>query len=301
MHFKIYAMFSRVCTPDKTIHFLKELQTFSKELKAGVHVNRSEIWSIIKRELLGLKWVGNTTRQLIDHLKWEPQVGMGVVTFGIRLLILHSKFRFSKSIKSSIFFNIFFNLTYPLRKISLSQNDQKSPKDLHKTTKQWLMTEYYGAFSTSTSKISGPDTCSQLILIQVITMKKSKKLSEQNAPPSLQSLCRVPPSLVHPHEEAPMRSCCNSFIFKAESLICSLVGAFLLLSRGVLVPSLFRSSAVVNFHFSGVFPTYFNPNNSLLIILKISLLFRYTPALTRPFCQYLGRISSDAKSLWLFH
>ena len=29
-----------------------------------------------------------------------------------------------------------------------------------------------------------------------------------------------------------------------------------------------------------VFPTYFNPNNSLLTILQISLLFRSTPALT---------------------
>ena len=48
-----------------------------------------------------------------------------------------------------------------------------------------------------------------------------------------QSLCRVPPSPVHPHEETPMRSCCNFFIFEAKSLICSLVGAFLLLSRGV--------------------------------------------------------------------
>ena len=28
-----------------------------------------------------------------------------------------------------------------------------------------------------------------------------------------------------------------------------------------------------------VFPTYFNPNKSLLIILSISLLFMYTPAL----------------------
>ena len=31
------------------------------EVKAGVHMNRSKNWSIIKRELLGLKWVGNTT------------------------------------------------------------------------------------------------------------------------------------------------------------------------------------------------------------------------------------------------
>ena len=28
-----------------------------------------------------------------------------------------------------------------------------------------------------------------------------------------------------------------------------------------------------------VFPTYFNPNNSLLILLQISLLFMFTPAL----------------------
>ena len=67
-----------------------------------------------------------------------------------------------------------------------------------------------------------------------------------------QSFCRVPPSPVHPHEGAPMRSCCNSFISEAKSLIFSLVGAFLLLFTRrslVLVPSLFRSSAVVNFHF----------------------------------------------------
>ena len=34
------------------------------ELKAGVYLKRSEIWSNIKVDLLGLKWVGNTTRQL---------------------------------------------------------------------------------------------------------------------------------------------------------------------------------------------------------------------------------------------
>ena len=57
-------------------------------------MNRSEIQSIIKRELLGLKWVGNAT---------------------IRVLILHIKFQFSKSIKSSTF-RIFLNLICPLRK-----------------------------------------------------------------------------------------------------------------------------------------------------------------------------------------
>ena len=51
--------------------------------------------------------------QTVDPLQKEPQVGRGL--FGIRLLILHFKFQFSKSIKSSTF-HIFFNLTYPLRK-----------------------------------------------------------------------------------------------------------------------------------------------------------------------------------------
>ena len=51
--------------------------------------------------------------QTVDPLQKEPQVGRGL--FGIRLLILHFKFQFSKSIKSSTF-HIFLNLTYPLRK-----------------------------------------------------------------------------------------------------------------------------------------------------------------------------------------
>ena len=51
--------------------------------------------------------------QTVDHAKCEPQVGSGL--FGIRLLILHFKFQFSKSIKSSTF-HLFLNLTYPLRK-----------------------------------------------------------------------------------------------------------------------------------------------------------------------------------------
>ena len=46
--------------------------------------------------------------QTIDHPKREPQVGSGL--FGIRLLILHFQFQFSKSIKSSTF-HIFLNLT----------------------------------------------------------------------------------------------------------------------------------------------------------------------------------------------
>ena len=35
-----------------------------------------------------------------------------------------------------------------------------------------------------------------------------------------QSLCRLPPSPVHPHEGAPIHNYCNLFIFEAKSLIC---------------------------------------------------------------------------------
>ena len=51
--------------------------------------------------------------QTVDPLQKEPQVGRGL--FRIRVLILHFKFQFSKSIKSSTF-HIFLNLTYPRRK-----------------------------------------------------------------------------------------------------------------------------------------------------------------------------------------
>ena len=99
-------------------------------------MNRREIWSDIKKEIVRIK-MGWKHYQTVDPRKREPQVAMGL--FGIRLLILHFKFQFSKSIKSSTF-HIFLTLTYPLRKISaLSQNAQKSPKNLHKTAKQWLM------------------------------------------------------------------------------------------------------------------------------------------------------------------
>ena len=66
--------------------------------------------------------------QTADPRKREPRVARGL--FGIRLLILHFKFQFSKSIKSSTF-HIFLNLTYPLRKnISFA----KCPKITQKFT-----------------------------------------------------------------------------------------------------------------------------------------------------------------------
>ena len=66
--------------------------------------------------------------QTVDHPKRESQVGSGL--FGIRLLILHFKFQFTKSIKSSTF-QISLNLTYPLRK---NISFQKCPKITQKFT-----------------------------------------------------------------------------------------------------------------------------------------------------------------------
>ena len=92
-------------------------------------------------------------------------------------------------------------------------------------------------------------------------MKKSKKLSEQNAPPSLlpptllmglsygeQSLCRVPPSPFHPHNAFLLQ-----FLYiwgkRPHLLHCGSISFTLTRRSLVLVPSLFRSSAVVNFHY----------------------------------------------------
>ena len=71
--------------------------------------------------------------QTADHPKRAPQVGRGL--FGIRLLILHFKFQFSKSIKPSTF-HIFLNLTYPLRTKCL--RFQKCPKVTQKFTQNRL-------------------------------------------------------------------------------------------------------------------------------------------------------------------
>ena len=66
--------------------------------------------------------------QTVDPLEKEPQVCRGL--FGVRLLILHFKIQFFKSIKSSTF-HIFLNLTYPLRKkISFTE----CPKIIQKFT-----------------------------------------------------------------------------------------------------------------------------------------------------------------------
>ena len=85
----------------------------SSAIKAGVYMNRSEIWSIIKREFFGLKWVGNTTRKLTTPSESPKLLGDCLVSI---YSFFTSNFNFSsKSIKCLIF-HIFLNLTYSLRK-----------------------------------------------------------------------------------------------------------------------------------------------------------------------------------------
>ena len=74
--------------------------------------------------------------QTVDPLQKEPQVGRGL--FGIRLLILHFKLQFSKSIKCSTF-HILLNLTYLLSKNFSFPKCPKITQNLHKTAKHWLM------------------------------------------------------------------------------------------------------------------------------------------------------------------
>ena len=114
-----------------------------------------------------------------------------------------------------------------------------------------LKTDYYGAFSASTSNFPGQmqstniDTSYKSILTCLYNNEKNLKNHSSKMlprlcsppPPSLmglgygeQSLCRVLSSPAHPHEGAPMRSYCNFFIFEEASF--APLGI-------VLVPSLF--------------------------------------------------------------
>ena len=58
------------------------------EVKAGVHVNRSKNWSIIKRELLGLKWVGNTTSVGQRKITGRSNIATQKMEFVLRLDLL---------------------------------------------------------------------------------------------------------------------------------------------------------------------------------------------------------------------
>ena len=76
--------------------------------------------------------------QTVDPHKREPQVASRL--FGVHRLILHFKFQFSKSTKSSTFHIFFmqFNLSFQ-KKYLFPKMPKKSPKNLHKTAKQWLI------------------------------------------------------------------------------------------------------------------------------------------------------------------
>ena len=70
--------------------------------------------------------------QTVDHPKREPQVGRGL--FGVHLLIFHFKSVLIFQIHQIFTISYFpqFNLSFE-KKISLSKNAQRSPKNLHKT------------------------------------------------------------------------------------------------------------------------------------------------------------------------
>ena len=68
----------------------------------------------------------------VDPLKREPQIGRRL--FCVHLLILHFKFQFSKSIKSSVNISCF-----PQFNLSFQKNSQKLPKNLHKIAERRLM------------------------------------------------------------------------------------------------------------------------------------------------------------------
>ena len=94
-------------------------QKLLKCVKAGVHLNRSEICSNIQRKLLGLKWIGNTTRQSSPHPpKKEESPRLIEDCFGVHVLILHLKFQFYKSIKTSTIYFPQFNLSFDKKNIS---------------------------------------------------------------------------------------------------------------------------------------------------------------------------------------
>ena len=102
----------------------------------GLDLIRTEIWNRFKRELLRLKWVGNTTRRLTPS---KERVRRRL--FGVRLLILHFIFQFSKSIQTSTF-HIFFNLTYHLRKKYLIHKMSKNHPTIY--TKPRNIGEFLG-------------------------------------------------------------------------------------------------------------------------------------------------------------
>ena len=86
------------------------------------HVNRSEIWRIIKRELLGLKCVGNTTRQLTTPNESPRLVGKGTVWYpstnsSLQISILHIHQIFNTS------YFLQFNLSFEKKYLFPAKNN----------------------------------------------------------------------------------------------------------------------------------------------------------------------------------
>ena len=117
------------------IIFAYQYQLFVQTFKAGVNMNRSEIGSNIKRELIELKWVENTTRQLTPQKRapgWQGTVWCPSTNSSLQISIFQIRQIFNIPYFPQL------NLSFQ-KKISLSQNAQTSPKNLCKTAKQWLM------------------------------------------------------------------------------------------------------------------------------------------------------------------
>ena len=117
--------------------------------------------------------------QTVDPLKKEPQVRRGL--FGVRLLILHFKFQFSKSIKSSTF-HIFLNLTYPLRKnISFTKCSKITQKftQNHKTLVNVLSGGIW-RFLKRERDIGTKATLSDVKTVKVIQVPASNVISALN-------------------------------------------------------------------------------------------------------------------------
>ena len=101
-------------------------------------MNRSEIW----RELLGLKWVANTTRQLTPPppQKKKKKKKESPRLIGVCLVFISQFFTSNFNFPNpSNLHHFICSSIWPILRESLSQNAQKSSENLQKTAKQRLM------------------------------------------------------------------------------------------------------------------------------------------------------------------
>ena len=106
-------------------------------VKAEVHMNRSEIWSDIKRETLPDK------EPPTPH---PPKKGESCRLVRVHLLIIHFIFQFSKSIKSSTFhiflFHIFLFLKMPKSRLKIYTKPQNSRLHAHPSLKSSVVSSF---------------------------------------------------------------------------------------------------------------------------------------------------------------